>query len=294
MKLRVQRDFLKQNRCLFVSAIIATFALYGCGGGGGDSAPANTPSSTSPTQSPSSSTINDVRGIYTGTTGDGKTITGIILDNGTMHLVTTNKTDNSTHILTGGLRNADSANFVFDVSDFTIDHNDKQGLGEMSGSYVTKKAITGHLNYVPEGAHQPAPGAGIPFSLNYSSSSEETASLDQLPAAVGINIRGTSYSGSTDTANLSVNAPAFLMMDKNGNAELEGPGTCTGEGRISPRKKDNAYDMYFSYKKTPQCDLSELRASGILYFGKTDNNPKTLIMIGAEIDKAVNFLITGQ
>ena len=200
----------------FANCFNSGFAPAACGGGYGES---NVSSLSQPT-------ATSAEGRWMGTTSTGRTVAGLVLEDGSYWLFYSLK--NNPHILAGlvqGTGTSHSGSFGSSNSrDFNL-----EGAGiraaTMNGSYVPNKSFLGTIAYLN--------GDTESFTSTYDGDSESAPNLTQ--------VAGT-YSGlRTDNHTVTV------TVDAAGTLSGHASDDCTVAGTLSPRTKGNAFHTSLTF-----------------------------------------------
>lgn len=247
------------------STMIKAFAVSGllllaaCGGGGDDGTPP--------------APVATAEGLWTGSTSTSRTVTGIVLDNGTYWLLYS-----VPHVsaLTAGFiqGTGSSINGNFSSSD-GIDFNiSGQGINNatVSASYVTKQSFNGSVSY----ANLTSP---------YTFTSAYGADYDQAPslAAVAGNYLGiASVAGSNEAITLVISPQGIV-------AGTGGSSACQYGGLVVPRAKGNLYDLSLVISGSA-CTTGTSSVSGIGYF---DSGAKRLYLAALNSARSNGLVFDG-
>ena len=141
--------------------------IVGCGGGGDSGSPA----------APSGASVTTAEGLWTGTTNNGRSATGIVLDNGSFWVLYSVQ-GNST-ALAGAVQGTSSmAAGMFSSTD-AKDAN-LEGLGiltaRVAGSYVARQSFNGTVTY-------PTLGQSVTFTTTFNPAYDVTPSLATIAGA---------------------------------------------------------------------------------------------------------------
>jgi hypothetical protein len=206
--------------------------LTACGGGGGDSSPAQLTITAS------------AEGQYIGTTNANQAVTATILDNGKYYAQYS--AAGNPGIIAGVVTGTVTSNNGALGGGVGTDYN-LEGAGvvpvTLSGTYAPKQSITGTLTY--------SNGVKVTLPGSYD------ATYDTMPTQAAVT--GT-FAGSSATA-LGSDA-VTLSADANGN--ITGNGTnCPFTGSIKPHSHGNVYDIGLTFSSGVGCAYPGQTASGI-------------------------------
>jgi len=233
-----------ENTLRSAIGVLAISALAACGGGGGggdgdsDSGGGSVDAGTA-------------EGLYTGTTGNGQTLTGLVLDNGNYWVLYSDVNGSAIDGVIQGSSSSNNGNFTssngrdlnfgaYGISDLTI-----------AGTYVAKQSIAGNLNY----------GGAKPTTFNASYDARYTQ-----PATLA-NIAG-SYSGQSATA--GENEGANFTVSATGAISGSGASGCRFTGSVAPRGNVAAYDLTLSFLGGI-CEQGTATITGIAYMEPGSN-----------------------
>ena len=233
-----------ENTLRSAIGVLAISALAACGGGGGggdgdsDSGGGSVDAGTA-------------EGLYTGTTGNGQTLTGLVLDNGNYWVLYSDVNSSAIDGVIQGSSSSNNGNFTssngrdfnfgaYGISDLTI-----------AGTYVAKQSIAGNLNY----------GGAKPTTFNASYDARYTQ-----PATLA-NIAG-SYSGQSATA--GENEGANFTVSATGAISGSGASGCRFTGSVAPRGNVAAYDLTLSFMGGI-CEQGTATITGIAYMEPGSN-----------------------
>lgn len=238
-----------------IIALSIAVGLAGCGGGGSDS----------PTAIPD--------GLYAGTTNTGRTITGLVLDDGTYYVLYSVAGNPS--LIAGVVQGTGTGRNGSFTSSNGVDIN-LQGSGvlpaNVSAGYALKQFLNGSITY-------PTLSQTITFTGVYDNKYELAPSLAALA--------GT-YTGTA--ANPSGSESATLTVSTLGAVSGSGVSGCTFSGTVTPRAKGNAYNATLTFGGSP-CLFANTTVTGGAYF---DALNKRLYAVGlkAARDNGVIFVGT--
>jgi hypothetical protein len=252
-------------------SIFFTALISACGSGGGDVAPAPSSPATS------------AEGLWNGTSSNGRTIAGLVLDDGTywfLYSVVGNPS-----VIAGAFQgNSSSQNGSFTSSngkDFNL-----EGLGildaTVNGSYVMKQSLSGTIAFLL--------GGQTTFNSTYN------ADYDLIPnvnLVVGTYTGSTATTGGTEIVTVTLSSPNSIT-----GSSASG---CNFTGSFSPRTRGNVYDVSVTFaggvcsngtstvtgvaffdaatKRLYSAALNSTRTNGFIYFG-TKPSPVALDFSG--------------
>ncbi len=251
----------KQIVCGATFGLVGLLGGCGGGGGGGDSAPP--PSVPPPTTA---------EGLWLGTTSSGRTVNGLVLDNGEYWVIYS--AQNNSAVIAGAVQGTSAAsNGNFSSSDARDFNLEGSGIvaATISGSYREKQSFSGIVTY------SPTQNSG--FSTTYSAGYELTPSL----AAVA----GT-YAGTTATAS-GTGESATVVISPAGVITGSSAGGCRYSGTITPRAKGNVYNATVTFAGGV-CSNGTNTVTGIGYF---DATPKRIYSLGLNTTRTNGYIFVG-
>ena len=237
--------------------------LAGCGGGGSSSSAA--PASTS-------AQIASAEGLYTGTTSTNRTVTGIILSDGTYYVLYSPQ--GSSSFIAGvvqGTGTTTGGSFAStDAKDFNLEG---QGIlsASVSSSFTAKSSFNGTVSY-------PALNQSVTFTTTYDTDYDTTPSLNA--------IAGT-YAGQSAVVGGSENAT--VVLSSSGALSGSGNSGCTFSGQATPRAHGNAYDLTVTFGGSP-CANANTTTKGIGYYRAST---KRLYAAGLNSGRTNGFIYVG-
>jgi hypothetical protein len=239
-----------------IGVVTISAALVACGGGGGDGG---------------SQSATSAEGIYSGTTSTGRTINGLVLDDGSYYVVYT--VANNPNLIAGFVQGTGTSNNGSFSSSNARDVN-FEGAGVIPGSvnatYVPKQSFNGAVS---------SSSGSATFTSTYSNIYEQTPTL----AAVA----GT-YAGNSATP-LAVQSTT-LTVSASGGITGTVSGGCSFTGSMTPRSIGNAYNVSITLGAAP-CLPANATASGAAYYDASTKRLLTAAMLPAR-DGGVLFLGT--
>jgi hypothetical protein len=216
-------------------SIFFTAFISACGSGGGDVAPAPPSPATS------------AEGFWNGTSSNGRTIAGLVLDDGTywfLYSVVGNPS-----VIAGAFQgNSSSQNGSFTSSngkDFNL-----EGLGildaTVNGSYVMKQSLSGTIAFLL--------GGQTTFNSTYN------ADYDLIPnenLVVGTYTGSTATTGGTEIVTVTLSSPNSIT-----GSSASG---CNFTGSFSPRTRGNVYDVSVTFAGGV-CSNGTSTVTGVAFF----------------------------
>ncbi|CAD6553117.1 hypothetical protein LMG28140_05264 [Paraburkholderia metrosideri] len=255
-------EFLKMNRRVGLSLILASSVLAGCGGGGGDS---------------SSSTPDSFVGIFKGTTGDSRTFVSMVLNDGTFYdfysgVPTTSSTDAVGGVVVGtgsGSGGSFASSNAYDYQVTTTGLSTGVAASTLSASYSTYASMAGTFTHNTDGATNT-------FTSTYNSTlSTATPSLTTI-AGIYSGTVGTTAGG---TENLS------LIILPAGTVTGESASGCFFSGTIATHATNNAYDLSITFAAST-CTYNSIVMTGM---GLYDSTASTLYGATSKADKTAGI-----
>jgi hypothetical protein len=197
----------------FAMSWILTLAACSNSGGNGSAAPPPAPASSA-------------EGLWIGSTSTSRTVTGIVLDNGTYWVLYS--VPNVSALVAGVIQGTGtSLNGSFSSSD-GIDFNlEGKGINNatLSASYVARQSFNGSVS-------EPILSQAFTFTSSYNAEYDQTPSMSTLAGTyAGI----ASVAGSDELATIVVNSSGVVAGT--------GSGGCQFLGTAAPRTKGNLYDL---------------------------------------------------
>jgi len=218
------------------------FLLVGCGG--------DDDSSTTPPP-PSTDTAE---GLWQGTTDTGRSITGLLLSDGTYYVLYSTTTDPT--IVGGVVQGTGTSNNGSFTSTNARDFN-IEGLGvqpaTISASYFAKQSFNGTVTYTSLG------NTVANFTTTYDAAYELTPLLSEL---------GGTYSGQV-ASSAGVESATLTVNGNTGNVTGTSLSGCGFTGTATPRTDGNAFDMSVTFGGDP-CLFANQTFTGIAYYDAVD------------------------
>lgn len=189
--------------------IVTSLLVVGCGGGGGGSAPAGT-----------------AEGYWEGTTGNGRTVWGVVLQDGTSWFIYSGI--NNDNVIAGVIQGSSSSIDGNYSSSNARDFNfEGFGIldGTISGNYAQMQTL--------DGTATSSAGSTI-FNLAYDNDYDLTPSLAL--------IAGT-YAGE----DFATSDPVTLTIAADGSATSLSAAGCQATGTVTPNQNGNVYDVVVTF-----------------------------------------------
>jgi hypothetical protein len=231
------------SRQMKVLALGAFVVLAGCGGGG--DSPTQATAAAEATGQEASSATATAEGLWSGTTATNRTITGIVLSDGTYYFLYSFVGNPS--LVAGVVQGTGMVSGTTFSSSNARDFN-LEGLGVLPGTVsatvATRQSLSGTVSY----------GTGsTSFSTTYHSDYEATPSL----AAIAGTFTGqVALSAGIQSASVSVSPSGVLSG---------GSGGCAIGGTMTPRSDGNAFNVVVTFGASP-CYFAHQTFSGIAYY----------------------------
>lgn len=244
------------NFSKIVLPLILAVGVSACGDGGGDD---------------SNTTLGAAEGLWHGTTSTGRSIAGLVLDDGAYWFVYT-AVDNS-EVIAGAIQgNGSSSNGTFSSSngkDFNL-----EGLGindfTLTGDYAAKSSLSGALTY--------SSGGSMTFDSSYDTDYDSTPNL--------ATIAGT-YSGPST----STGGPELVSVVISDTGAITGSGTsgCLFNGNATPGAKGNVYNVSITFEGGV-CVNGTSTVSGVARFDTSSNQITSMAL---NSDRTGGFIYVG-
>jgi hypothetical protein len=260
-----ERIRVRQPTFNYAFAILATsIAVASCGGGGSTS---STPPSPPPRD------LGTAEGLWNGTTGSGRSFSGLVLDNGTYWFLYTAVGNNA--VLGGAIQGASTSSSGSFTSSNGMDFN-LEGLGindfTLSGTYTAKSQLGGTLTYTG--------GTTNTFTSSYDTDYDLTPSL--------ATIVGT-YSGEAVTVDSTNPEAATVTIASGGAITGSSAGGCSFTGTASTHAKGNVYDVSVTFGGGV-CTNGTSTVTGVAYYIATQ---KELVSTALNSGRTNGFLFLG-
>lgn len=206
--------------------LLLSLSLSACGGGGGDD---GSVSAGGGAQGPSLVISNAAEGMWLGTSDDGASISGVILNDGSFYAVYSTRSDKD--VISGvvtGTGQANNGSFtVKDAVDFNFDRYGVNAVS-VSASYFTKSSLSGVLTYSNRETST--------FSTQYNPAYEQPANAT---LATGTYTGNAVSSAGTQTA--------FMTLQANGIITGVVAG-CNFSGVATPRGSVNVFNLSITFR----------------------------------------------
>jgi len=256
---------------LFGASLLAT--LVACGSasdpGGFSGTPAPSPS---PSPSPAPTPLPSAEGLWTGNTNTGRSVTGIVLEDGTYYFLYSIV---NRPLLIGGVvqGTGTSTNGSFtssDARDFNLEGAGVQSA-TIDSSYVARQSLNGNVNYT-------APRSTVTFTTAFDSDWDTVPTL----AAIAGNYTGQ-VASSQGVENTGV------AISSSGVINGLGDSGCTVTGSVTPRSSGNVYAATIVFGPAP-CFFANQTLTGIAYYRA---NLRTLYATAPNADRTDGVLFVG-
>jgi hypothetical protein len=248
---------IKKSFAMFAAAV----TLASCGGGGGSS------SSTAPPPPD----LGTAEGLWNGTTADGRSFSGLVLDDGTYWFLYSAAGNNA--VLAGAVQGTgiSSAGQFTSSNGLNFSFEGDGILGfTMSGTYTANAQLGGTLTY--------SSGTNT-FTSTYDTDYDLVPSLATIAG---------NYSGQAVTAN-SVAEATTVMVASGGAITGTSAGGCSFSGSAMPRASGNVYDITVTFGGGV-CDNGTSTVTGVAYYVAANN---TLIGTALNSARTNGFIFVG-
>jgi hypothetical protein len=236
-------------------------ALAACGGSGGNGGAA--PAIPAP----------GAEGLWIGSANPSRTITAIVLDNGTYWILYSFPSAGS--FVAGVVQGTGaSVNGSFSSSDGMDFHLEARGINNatLSASYMVKQTLNGAV-------YDPNLNPTLTFTSSYNSVYDQTPSVS---AIAGTYAGLASVMGGDDIATIAVNSPGVVVGT--------GASGCTFVGTALPRARGNLYDLSVDVSGAGACASGPGTVKGIAYF---DASAKRLYLIALNKSRSDGLIFVG-
>lgn len=232
--------------------VIVILLSVSCGGGGGEDS------------SPSAKT--SAQGFWEGTSAN-KTITGVVLDNGTYYVIYSPAGSGYIH----GTGTSDNGSFTSDNARIFNFQDSRIYSATIDASYTEKQSFSGVISLSETNSSS--------FSASYNSRYEDTPSLSALAGTfAGI---GVSLSGRENIA-LTISSDGAVTG-------IGGVTGCRATGSVSPHPNGNIYDLSLTFGGAP-CTRPGETLTGIVYY---QSSSRTGIAAAQNSTRTEGFLFSG-
>ncbi|MDD2500847.1 MAG: hypothetical protein PHN92_08520 [Geobacter sp.] len=249
----------------WILGVVFAVALVGCGGGGSDSsAPAPVPQSAS------------AEGIWNGTTNNGATVMGFVLDDGAYYAVYTAPYSSSiTGIVLGSGSSNNGTYTTTNAKDFYFGSSPNVMDATISGNYLPMQTFSGTASY--------SNGTSATFSSTYDTRYDQTPSLATLAGTYSGSIVGgsTSTGVNSDSASITIASTGTFS----GTSALG----CSFSGSVAPRSHGNVYNVSISMGASP-CLFANQTLNGMIFYG---SDTKRAFAAAPTADRSGGFLFAG-
>lgn len=231
-------DTMKNRFASSFCSVFLALSVSACGSGGSDN---NSNGSNPPTPATSA------EGLWNGTSGNGRTTAGVVLDDGTYWFLYSVVGDPL--VVAGAFQgNSSSQNGAFTSSnakDFNL-----EGLGildaTVTGSYVMKQSLSGAIAILL--------GGQTTFNTTYN------ADYDLIPdvsLVVGTYTGSTATAGGTEIVTVTLSSPSSVTGSSTSG--------CSFTGSFSPRTRGNVYDVSVTFAGGV-CSNGASTVTGVAFF----------------------------
>lgn len=243
-----------------VLSLLLLVGLSACSDGGGDV----------PTPAPTSLPATSAEGFWAGTTNTNRTVTGLVLDNGTYWVLYSVENDPLT---VAGLIQGDSTSQNGAItSSNTKDFNFETGKildATITGNYTMKQSLNGTLVYS-------IGGPNTSFTTTYDSDYDLVPDMNTVAGTYGGPV--------TATENVTV------QVSSTGNLSGNSTTGCTFTGSFSPRTHGNVFNVIVIFADDPACSNRNDTVNGV---GTYDADTKTLYSAALNGDRTNGFIFVG-
>jgi hypothetical protein len=216
-----------------IAPLLVAAAFVGCGGGGVES------TSTAPSTA-------TAQGLWTGTTSTNRTVTGIVLSDGSYYVL---YSPAGSPTLIAGVVQGNGASAAGSFSSSNGKDFNLEGYGVLpaavAGSFTTKQSFSGTITY--------SPATSTTFTTVYDADFEVTPTLAAL---AGTFTGQVASSAGTQTATVTIASSGAISGSSSG---------CAISGTVSPRSDGNAYNVSLTFGPAP-CALTGQTLTGGAYF----------------------------
>jgi hypothetical protein len=223
----------------------SALAVVACGGDDGDTT--TVPTTTVPTTTTAPTSTETAEGLWVGTTDSNRTVTGLVLDDGTYYVLYS-QVGNPT-IVGGVVQGSGTSNNGSFTSTDARDFN-MEGMGVLdatvSASYTVRQSLGGTVMY--------GSGDATTFVTTYDSQYDLTPSLAALAGAYGGQValsQGVEY--------------ADVTISESGTVTGVGMSGCTLTGSVSPRSSGNVFNISITFGPAP-CYFAGQTFTGHAYY----------------------------
>jgi hypothetical protein len=255
---------MQKKAISLLSIFFFAVSISACSGGGSD-APA------SPAPVPSAA-VTSAEGLWNGTSDSGRSIAGLVLNDGTYWFLYTLRSNPS--VVAGVVQGNGSSQNGSLTSSNTKDFN-LEGLGilnaSVNGSYVVKQSLQGTIVIANNGGQST-------FTTTYDTDYD----IPPNPALLtGTYSGSTATTGGVESVTVTVSAPGTITGS---SASL-----CNFTGTFAPRSSGNAYDVSITFAGGT-CSNGTNTVTGVAFF---DATAKKLYSAGLNNTRTNGFVFIG-
>jgi len=207
--------------------------LSACGGGGGGD----------------STAVASATGLFNGTTTSGRSVTGVVLGDGTYYVLYSTTTN--PNVIGGVVQGSGTTSANSFTSSNAKDFN-LEGLGALNATvaanFVTKTSLSGSVTYSAPGITETS------FTTTYNADFEVAPSLSTI---AGTYTGQALVSAGSQAATVTISATGALSGS--------GASGCALTGTVSPRSDGNVYDFSMTFGST-NCVFANQTFTGISYY----------------------------
>lgn len=249
-------------KALAMSCVLALAACGGSGGDGGAAPPAP-----------------GAEGLWIGSANPSRTITAIVLDNGTYWILYSFPSAGS--FIAGVVQGTGSSvNGSFSSSDGMDFHLEARGINNatLSASYAVKQSFNGAV-------YDPNLNPTLTFTSSYNAVYDQTPSVS---AIAGTYAGPASVMGGDEVTTLAISSPGVVVGT--GIDLATQTVSCRFAGIALPRAKGNLYDLSVDVSGAGACASGPGTVKGIAYF---DASAKRLYLVALNKSRSDGLIFVG-
>ncbi|CAN5205827.1 hypothetical protein BH10PSE16_BH10PSE16_22030 [soil metagenome] len=250
---------LKMTPMIRAFTVSWVVTLAACGGGDGGTTPV---------------LVASAEGLWTGSTGTSRTVTGVVLDNGSYWILYS--FPNVSALVAGFVQGTGtSASGSFSSSDGMDFNPSEKGVNKatVSASYAVKQSFNGSVSYA-------SVNSPFTFTSTYVANYDQTPSLS---AIAGNYVGLASMTGSNEPVTIVVSSQGIV-------AGTGGTSGCQYAGVAAPRAKGNLYDLSMVVGGGGNCATGTSAVTGIAYF---DSGAKRLYLTALNSARSNGLIFSG-
>ncbi|NTV10399.1 MAG: hypothetical protein HGA47_06440 [Zoogloea sp.] len=250
----MQKNFRQLALAVMGSAVVAA-----CGGGGGSSAPAA-----------NNSTPSGAQGLWVGTTADNRTLSGIVLSDGTFYMLYSfvGNPASIAGVIQGNGSTLSSSISSSNAKDFNFEGNGILPV-TVSASFTAKTSLNGSVSYT---------NTTNTFTSTYDTDYDATPSLATLAGSYSAQV---TVSGGTQTATLTIATNGAISGNVSG---------CAISGTAVPRSDGNVYDTSVTFNGS-SCPFANQTFHGAAYYRASAG---MLYSVSLNADRSAGILFAGS